>query len=114
MRHPSVDDVRPFHSSRERRYAALHFRDHAAGDDAVIYERLDFRSRYAGDEGRRVAGVAQNAGHVRKLYEFFRMQRNGDFGGGGIRVDMRGIPLYTSTLCHLLTAQHITLRNNIK
>ena len=41
VRRAAVDEVDFLHALRERVQGALHFRDHAAGDDLVLAQLLD-------------------------------------------------------------------------
>ena len=73
--------------------AAFGFRNHAAANDAALYERGNFVRLYDRDERVRVVLVLKNAADICHGYKALRVERAGDLRRGGVRVYVIDIAL---------------------
>ena len=88
----AVDDVDAGDALLDGLDAAVDLGDHAAGDGALVFERLDVLNVEVADDIAHLDVVAQ-ALDVGEDDELFRTERAGELARGGIAVDVVGVAL---------------------
>ena len=76
--------------------ARFNFRNHTAGNRAVLNEAGDVGDGKRRDEGRGVRRIAQQARHVGDVCEFARRQRLGERRRGRVRIDVVDMAVRTA------------------
>ena len=92
VRLAAVDDVDARHALFDGLHAAVDLRDHAAGDRALVLERLDILDVQIADDIADLDVVAQ-ALDIGEDHELFSAQRGSELARGGIAVDVEGVAL---------------------
>lgn len=88
----AVDDVDAGDALLDGLDAAVDLGDHAAGDGALVFERLDVLNVEVADDIAHLDVVAQ-ALDVGEDDELFRTERAGELARGGVAVDVVGVAL---------------------
>ena len=68
----AVQDVDPFHTAVDGVYTALHFGDHATGDDSRLHQGRNLLGADHVDEGTLVLGVSEEPPDIGEQNQLFR------------------------------------------
>ena len=82
----AIQYMRPADAAAHSVHAAVHLRDHAAGDDAVLHQSWHVRQTHLGDQGILVVPVPEQTPDIGQQNQFFRAHRHGNFCRRSIRV----------------------------